>query len=573
MGRVHPDMPAPSHAALTAFRAAIAVCLLSLLLTGVLWAPTVHAQGLPESHAAQPVAASAPPQAEAVLHCANRPILRLRASYLGMPPSERVRRAQDNIDLALSRGGPGAVSTRATPQGQLVFVDGVMAFILFEGDVAPMSGDTLAALTERTLADLRKAIRETQEGRSTHSLLVSLGRVMLATVVTVALFVAARFVRSRGLSAIVAFLDHQTRKLAQGEVLRRERLHQWLHAGDALLSWGLGLLLAYAWLSFSMQQFPYTRPWGEGLYQHLASVALGLGKGMLSALPGLLVAGLILLLARGVVGAMGAFFVRVERGQLSVRWLRQDAAGPTRRVTSWLVWLFALAMAYPYLPGAETEAFKGMSVLVGVMMSLGASNFVGQVAGGLILTHSNVLRRGEYVRIGEHEGTVVDIGAFNTRIRTGLGEEVILPNASIVGNATKNYSRAVQGPGYVVDTVVTIGYDTPWRQVEAMLTEAARRTPGVLASPAPRVFQTALSDFYPEYRLVCQAIPEQPRPRAEVLSALHANIQDVFNEHGVQIMSPHYVLDPSEAKVVPPARWFAAPAQRPAQDPGASAPV
>jgi len=113
----------------------------------------------------------------------------------------------------------------------------------------------------------------------------------------------------------------------------------------------------------------------------------------------------------------------------------------------------------------------------------------------------------------------------------------------------------------VVDTTVTIGYDTPWRQVHAMLIEAALRTPGVLADPAPRVFQTALSDFYPEYRLVCQAIPSEPRPRAVVLSVLHANIQDVFNEHGVQIMSPHYRGDPAQPKLVPKAQWFAAPAQ------------
>ena len=109
---------------------------------------------------------------------------------------------------------------------------------------------------------------------------------------------------------------------------------------------------------------------------------------------------------------------------------------------------------------------------------------------------------------------------------------------------------------------MTIGYDTPWRQVEAMLIEAARRTPGILQVPAPIVFQTALSDYYPEYRVVAQAVPEQPRPRAEVLTLLHANIQDVFNEYGVQIMSPHYMGDPQEAKVVPPEGWYAAPAKR-----------
>jgi small-conductance mechanosensitive channel len=115
----------------------------------------------------------------------------------------------------------------------------------------------------------------------------------------------------------------------------------------------------------------------------------------------------------------------------------------------------------------------------------------------------------------------------------------------------------------VLDAAVTIGYDAPWRQVHAMLVEGARRTTGVLAEPAPHVFQIALSDFYVEYRLVCQAVPSDPRPRAQVLSDLHANIQDVFNEHGVQIMSPHYLGDPASEKVVPKEKWYAAPAQPP----------
>ena len=243
-------------------------------------------------------------------------------------------------------------------------------------------------------------------------------------------------------------------------------------------------------------------------------------------------------------------------------WLTQETLPTTRRLVSIAIWLFALAMAYPYLPGAQTEAFKGLSVLLGLMVSLGASSVVGQGAAGLILTYTRTIRPGEYVRIGEHEGTVTEMGMFTTRIRTGLGEELTLPNSMITGAVTKNYSRSVQGRGYIVDTTVTIGYDTPWRQVEAMLVEAARRTPGILMAPAPQVFQTALSDYYPEYRLVAQARAERPRPRAEVLSHLHQNIQDVFNEHGVQIMSPHYMADPAVEKVVPPENWYAAPAKR-----------
>ena len=144
-----------------------------------------------------------------------------------------------------------------------------------------------------------------------------------------------------------------------------------------------------------------------------------------------------------------------------------------------------------------------------------------------------------------------------------MGVELTLPNSYVLSNVTKNYSRVVSGDGFVVDTKVTIGYDTPWRQVQAMLIEAARRTPGVLTEPAPKVFQTALSDFYPEYLLICQAIPSEPRPRAEVINLLHANIQDVLNEYGVQIMSPHYLSDPENEKIVGQNDWYKKPASPP----------
>ncbi len=266
-------------------------------------------------------------------------------------------------------------------------------------------------------------------------------------------------------------------------------------------------------------------------------------------------------MARVVIGMVTPFFDRVGRGYATFTWLDRDTAQPTKRLFALGVWLFALAMAYPYLPGSQSQAFQGISVLLGLMVTFGGSSLFGQAASGLILMYSRTLRVGEYVRVDDHEGTVTELGSFTTKVRTGLGEELTLPNSLVLGTVVKNYSRTVKGKGYIVDTTVTIGYDTPWRQVEAMLVEAARRTQGILDDPAPRVFQTALSDFYPEYRLVCQAIPRDPRPRAEVLARLHENIQDVFNEYGVQIMSPHYLGDPREAKVVPKENWHAAPAK------------
>ena len=177
----------------------------------------------------------------------------------------------------------------------------------------------------------------------------------------------------------------------------------------------------------------------------------------------------------------------------------------------------------------------------------------------MIMIYSRVLREGEYVKIGELEGMVTAVGIFSTKIRTANGEEVNLPNALIGSSTTVNSSRLAEGKGLVVHTTVTIGYNTPWRQVHAMLMRAVEITSGLRAEPKPFVSQTALSDFYVEYRLCVEV--ERPEIRRSTLTALHANIQDVFNEFGVQIMSAHYEYDPSEKVWVPKEQWFEAPAE------------
>jgi len=322
----------------------------------------------------------------------------------------------------------------------------------------------------------------------------------------------------------------------------------------------VGLALASGWLTFVLIRFPYTRPWGERLEGNLLEIFKQVALAIAEAVPGLLFVVLIFLIARAVIRISAVFFDRVEWRGLDLGWIDADTVRPTRRIFNFVIWVFALAMAYPYLPGAQTEAFKGLSVLVGLMVSLGASSVVGQAFSGLILMYTRVFRSGEFVRIGDNEGTIVELGMFVTRMRTGLGEEIALPNSTIMAAGIKNYSRAVPGAGYIVDTVVTIGYATPWRQVQAMLEEAASRTPDIAKTPAPMVRQTALSDFYVEYRLVAYTPVETPVQRVDVLNQLHGCIQDVFNEHGVQIMSPHYMMDPKEPQVVPRDKRFTPPA-------------
>jgi small-conductance mechanosensitive channel len=496
---------------------------------------------------------------------ANRTVAILRAPFLGVGPERRAERAEAAVRELMAQDGPGKVTVKAEPQGHVVLIDGQLAFFLVAGDADRLRGQTLAQASKAAAEALQLALNETRETRNVDRLLRAAGLSALATAIAVAAVALTwrvrRWTRDR-LAALVARGSSQV-KLAGVPLLQTDRLVSFVGIAVRLLSWAIALVVVYEWLTLVFSQFPYTRPWGEELRHFLFGVIARIGRGTLKAIPELAVAIAIFLIARAVIVAARPIFDRVvASGRSAGGWLDADTARPTQRVFNIGITLFAVVMAYPYLPGSDSEAFKGMSVLIGLVVTMGGSSLFSQAASGLVIMYSRTLRVGEYVRIADHEGTVTKLGAFTTRVRTGLGEELTLPNALVLGTVTKNYSRAVRGTGYVVDTVVTIGYDTPWRQVEAMLVEAARRTPGVLDSPVPRVFQTALSDFYPEYRLVAQASPTEPRPRAEVLSTLHANIQDVFNEYGVQIMSPHYLGDPAEAKVVPKEGWFVAPARR-----------
>ena len=500
----------------------------------------------------------------ATLRVFNRDIITFRSAFLGQTPAVRAARSKSALTDYLRQGGEHKVSVKENPVGKMVMLGPNLVFIITSDDVDVLTGENLEMATQQAVRRLEQVIGETQESRDMGKLLRALAIAGVASVIYVLLLLGVGRLRRWVERRLVAIAERKAQALtiAGQSVLETHALLPRLQQVIDLLRWFIVALLTYEWVSFVLSCFPYTRPWSEQLNAYLYDLFATVAEAMVDALPGLILAATIFLIARFFANFAGRLLARLAGGRMDGGWLTQETLPTTRRLVSIAIWLFALAMAYPYLPGAQTEAFKGLSVLLGLMVSLGASSVVGQGAAGLILTYTRTIRPGEYVRIGEHEGTVTEMGMFTTRIRTGLGEELTLPNSMITGAVTKNYSRSVQGRGYIVDTTVTIGYDTPWRQVEAMLVEAARRTPGILMAPAPQVFQTALSDYYPEYRLVAQAIPERPRPRAEVLSHLHQNIQDVFNEHGVQIMSPHYMADPAVEKVVPPENWYAAPAKR-----------
>lgn len=503
------------------------------------------------------------PKSEASVSVLNREIATFRSEMLGSSPELRADRAEQRINEQLALNPEPVLSIESNPVGMIFLLDNVMVFALTAADADALSQQTLDQAVATTQQKLVKVIAENAETRNADFLLRAAGNTLLATLILVGIIWLLYRLRRLIAAKLVQLTGNKELAVGGIKLLTRERVILVFAKLSHLLFLLAAAILTYEWLSLVMAQFPFTRPWGEGLHGFLFGMAAKFGKAILGAIPNLLTATAIFLLAYWLTRVSKSFFDKIAGGNTRFGNLDAELANPTRKLVSALIWIFALVMAYPYLPGSESAAFKGVSVLLGLMLSLGSSNIISQGASGLILTFSKTFRIGEYVKIGDHEGTVSTLGVFSTRLRTGMGEEVTLANATVFSSVIRNYSRTTQGEGYILDTTVTIGYDTPWRQVEAMLLEAAGRTNGISAEPPPRVFQTALSDFYPEYRLVCNATAKLPRPRAVALSDLHANIQDVFNQYGVQIMSPHYVLDPNGEKIVSEQRKYAAPAKGP----------
>jgi small-conductance mechanosensitive channel len=534
----------------------------SITVLGFALAALMHHAGAAETDSSPPAVRQGAP-----VKVSNRTIIVLRGPIAGYTAEERVRSTTERIESALDAEAFPQITLEDVPEygATRVLLGGKHVFLVTKIDIDERAGETTPVVAREAAKRLEAAIierrqQETPPYLATHAAFAALATLSYAFVLW--LVYRLNGWAGRRLSAAAAA---QSQKIHVSGIQLLDAVHVLLLARRLVTfaAWVVGLVLAYGWLTFVLVQFPYTRPWGEHLQGNLADLAKEIAVGVAAALPGLVFVVVIFLVARMIIRFARFFFERVEKGRLEVGWLDADTARPTRKIVSVIIWLFALAMAYPYLPGAQTEAFKGISVLAGLMVTIGASSIVGQAFSGLILMYTRAFRAGDYVRIGDSEGTVVELGMFATRIRTGLGEEITLPNSTVMSASMKNYSRAVPGTGYIVDTTVTIGYSTPWRQVQAMLAEAARRTPDIVQEPEPIVRQTALSDFYIEYRLAAYTPVASPAKRIDVLNQLHGNIQDVFNEYGVQIMSPHYMMDPKEPQVVPKSDWYAPPSAPP----------
>ena len=256
---------------------------------------------------------------------------------------------------------------------------------------------------------------------------------------------------------------------------------------------------------------------------------------------------------------MKIFFQGIERERVKIHGFYPEWARSTYRIISFLIIAFSVVIAFPYVPGSDSLAFKGVSVFVGVLFSLGAQSAVSNIIAGFALTYRRAFLVGDRVKIADFTGDVLETRLQVTILRTVKNEDIVVPNSMILNSHVTNYSAEAREKGLILHTSITIGYDTPWRQVHAMLLMAADKTSGLLTEPEPFVLQKSLDDFYVTYEL--NVYTDKPEKMAAFYSELHQNIIDVFNEYSVQIMSPNYVADRAEPTIVPKEHWYAPPSK------------
>lgn len=500
----------------------------------------------------------------------NRPIVVLRATLAGVTPEARARRARDRFDaltpsdlLQPVRTSPGEL---AGQHGEAIYIGERLLLAVVEGDRDPEDRGAFEALVRQTVDNVGQVVAARRQQQHWPTRIRGVLRAGGALAVVVLLgWALTKTRRLLGRLVDASLQRHLKARTADGFDWTAA-LYQLTDRIVRILAVALFALVAFVWLEFSLLQFPLTHPLGERMGAYLWRLLEGIGGAMVSAIPGLLVVAIIVFITRGVQAVVASVFAATERGNLTVPGLHPETVPATRRLATVLVWALGFTFAYPYIPGSQSDVFKGVSVLLGFMLTLGSANVVNQLMSGMVLVYARALRVGDMVSIGDTVGWVESLGPLSVRLVNLRQEQVTLPNAVVVGSAVHNYSRSGdidRGSAALLSSAVTIGYDTPWRQVHAMLLNAARQVPGLDPATAPFVLQRGLSDFYVEYELFFAI--EDPRRRFFALSTLHAAIQDEFNRHNVQIMSPHFVLQPKEPVMVPTGQWHAPPATPPTQ--------
>lgn len=467
-----------------------------------------------------------------------------------LPAPERAETVQDNI-IQVAEASDAAdvvVTYEETELGTRILVDGIIVSIVTVADAEldQMELDVLSFLHGEAIeqAILSYRANRTEAARVSGAIEAAAWTIGFAILIFVIFWVHGRM-RRRTLEFVQRYLqdvENATAKHVQAEAIA------------ALLRYGMNFALLvvfflgfYYYLSFVLLAFAETRYFAQLLLTYLTQPVLTIAGGIVSYLPNLIMLGLIGWVTLYVVKGLRVFFDAIEAGTFEMRDFEHHWINPTFNIARVVVILIALVFAVPYIPGSDSAAFQGLTILVGAMLSLGANSVVSNMLAGLFVIYRRSTSIGDRIQIGDHIGDVVQIKLMETHLKSIKNELISIPNAQLMNSDVVNFSKKTDGSGLLLHTTVGIGYEEPPEKVEAMLIEAAHRTKGIKAKPEPFVLWTALADYAINYQVNGYTTRGSIIPK--IRSDLHRNIVAVFNENGVQIMTPSYMADPPEPKI------------------------
>ncbi|HEX5151626.1 MAG TPA: mechanosensitive ion channel family protein [Parafilimonas sp.] len=298
------------------------------------------------------------------------------------------------------------------------------------------------------------------------------------------------------------------------------------------------ILALYLALPLLFSVFPQTKGFADVLINWILTPVKSILNNVLDFMPNFFTIAVIYIITLYLLKVIRYFAVEINRGLINIKGFYSDWAMPTYNIARVLIYAFMFVVIFPYLPGSHSPAFQGVTVFLGLLVSLGSSSAIANIVAGLVITYMRPFKKGDRVKIGDVTGDVVEKTLLVTRLRTIKNEDITVPNSTVLSNHTINYSTNTGNEGLIIHTTVTIGYDVPWKDMHQALTDAALRTDAILKEPQPFVLQTSLEDFYVSYQL--NAYTREATKQAVIYSDLHKHIQDVCNERGIEIMSPHY---------------------------------
>jgi len=389
-------------------------------------------------------------------------------------------------------------------------------------------------------AKIRTAVMARQKTNSILGWLIRIGLVLAILLGAAAIFYLVNLVFNRSRTYLQSNKDRYFKGLSIKNInlLTAEQNLKMALVANNLLRLLVLFFTFYLALPLLFGIFPETRAWAAVLWRLVANPAGSIALGIWTYLPKLFTVIVIIWVARYAVKLLRFLSLQIARGTLVIKGFYPEWAQPTFAIVRFLLYAFVFIVIFPYLPGSDSPIFKGVSLFLGVLFSLGSSSAIANVIAGLVITYMRPFKIGDRIKLGEVTGDVIDKTFLVTRIRTIKNEEITVPNSTVMSNYTVNYSTSSRDLGLILNTTVTIGYNVPWQKVHELLIAAAKETEGILKDKEPFVLQISLDDFFVTYQL--NAYTDQAQAMAAIYSRLHQNIQDKFTQAGVEIMSPHY---------------------------------